>query len=335
MICDNLQFASKRITEWLGANAGEQESGRIVRNGSADTCTEARVMDTSSSTELPNSKPGKSPAAKRVPPAGSHRRHRAALILLILALSVLACWLTLSPAWRETCRREAYLPQLEAEDRGTPFDGRLLALLGAELIQAHEYPVATETLRRAIAAGEQDPLVWLNLAAAHAAAGDPVRAEAAIGLGLKAHPDDPLLIMVRQRAIGLPRDASSAQLAAAIAPEGPGPLVARYDSGSFLDGAARRAGRLRPDSAGIRTCEEWAKERPADARVLYRWGAALSRSRRYGEATGVLERAVVLDPRFAPAHLALAQAMEAAGAPGAASKEYLEALKLRPTGRPP
>jgi len=267
-------------------------------------------------------------------PAARNRPRRAAYGILLAAGLLIAGWLTLRPAWRETCRREAYLPQLEAEDRATPFDGRLLALLGGEYMQAGEYSAAADTLRHAAAAGEQGPLVWLNLAAATAASGDPVGAAAAVSLGLRAHPDDTLLQSARDRVPTLPRTAPPDQLARAIAPDGPDALVSQYSSGSFLNGVAGWWGRLNPDSAGFRTRQEWARETPGDARVNYRWGVALSRSRRDGEAVDVLKRSVTSDPRFAPARLALADALVSTGRSSDGVAEYLEALKLRPGWTP-
>src|SRR5205823_3452941 len=111
--------------------------------------------------------------------------------------------------------------QLEAEDRNAPFDGRLLALIGGELMQAREYSASADALRRAVAAGQQDELVWLTLAAAYAASDDAAQAKAAIGLGLRAHPSDPLLQAAQHRMVDLPPDTPPAQLAASILPEGP------------------------------------------------------------------------------------------------------------------
>jgi len=291
-------------------------------------------MDTPSAEGLPGTSSDELSHTKSGTPTGALRPRRPARLLLVLILLLPAGWLTLPSAWRETCRREAYLPQLEAEDRNTPFDGRLLALLGGEYAQAGEYSASADTLRRAIATGEQDPLVWLNLAAATAASGDPVQATTAISLGLQAHPTDPLLLSARQRAQSLGHDASPAQLAGAISPEGPDLLVARHTSGSFLNRVASWWGRLRPDSAGFRTREEWARENPNDASVKYHWGLALFRSRRYMEAVDVLKQTVASDPQFAPAHLALGDALTAAGLTGDGVVEYLDALKVRPNWTP-
>ena len=163
-----------------------------------------------------------SPPATGVRTAARPARLRRALrwLLPAAALAAVASFL-LAPMWHETCRREAYLPQLEAEDRRTPFDGRLLALIGGEQMQAGEFATAADTLRRAVAAGEQDRLVWLNVAAAAAAAGDTEQAAAGLTLGLKAHPDDPLLLEAKQRAQAVPHDAAPGQLAGAISPDGP------------------------------------------------------------------------------------------------------------------
>ena len=138
----------------------------------------------------------------------------------------------LAAAWRETERREAYLPELEAMARRSPYEGRLLALLGGRLLEAGEYPAATQTLRRAIAAGEADSTIWLNLAAARAASGDIAYALASLTLARKRNPKSPPLeaAFVRVRILG--RSPAPDVLARTLCPEGPAGLVAERTRGS-------------------------------------------------------------------------------------------------------
>jgi predicted Zn-dependent protease len=118
---------------------------------------------------------------------------------LLLVGFVWLC-LTLQQAWRESARREMYLPDLERAAKKAPNDGRLLALLGARLMEAHEHRAASEVLRRALAAGEQEEGVWQGLAGAQAAAGERARAIAILQLGLREHPGSHRLRAALERA---------------------------------------------------------------------------------------------------------------------------------------
>lgn len=272
-----------------------------------------------------------------VPPATRNPRRRRRTILFLAALLVLAgSWATFAVgnAWERTQRREAYLTDLEARARRSPYDGPLLALTGARLMEAHEHSAAAVVLRRALAAGEQNEHVWLALAAALAASGDMPRARADLELGRRAHPASAVLRAAGERAKALGASASAGELAAAISPNGPRPLVAAYAGGSFLNGFSEWWGRRHPSASGFATRERWARERPNDARVLRLWGLALADNRREVEAGPVLRRALDLDPRSPEARLAFSDLLARTGLTGKAGLQYIECLKMRPNWLP-
>ena len=89
------------------------------------------------------------PSISPAPAAGKRRLSRPAVALLVLVVLVLLA-AVLGSAWQQTRLREAYLPDLEAQAQRSPTDGRLLALLGARLMEAGEQDAAAETLRRGV-----------------------------------------------------------------------------------------------------------------------------------------------------------------------------------------
>ena len=258
------------------------------------------------------------------------RRHIVSTACLALLLTALGLWA--ASAWRQTERREASLPQIEALARSS-HDGALLALLGGRRAEAHE-TTAADALRHAVVAGEGTPLVWQALAAATAAAGDRLRALADLNLGRRALGDAPLLddALTRAEALGPRPDAGA--LAQAIAPDGPAPLVDAYARGSALNGLARWWGHRFPEKSGFATRQEWARQDPNDAQAQRLWGQALRENGRLPEAGAALARAVALAPRSPAAHLALADAMEQGGLREKAGLEYIACLKLRPDWLP-
>ena len=261
------------------------------------------------------------------PPRTSPRLRRKYIVgIVCLALLMIVAGLWLVDAWRQTERREAFLPQIEVMTHSS-HDGPLLALLGGRLAEAHE-PTAADTLRRAVVAGEGTTLVWQTLAATTAATGDRPRALADLKLGRKALGAAPALDDALARAEALGPAPAPAVLAQAIAPDGPAPLVDAYTRGSFLNGLARWWGRRFPEKSGFATRQEWAQQAPDDAQAQRLWGLALMQNRRLPEAGAALARAVALAPHSPAAHLALADALERGGLREKAGLEYITCLKL-------
>lgn len=230
--------------------------------------------------------------------------------------------------WPETVRRESYLPELEAMARHSPYDGRLLALLGARQIESHDYKAAADSLRQALAAGEDNSSLRLNLAAAIEANGDRPRALAHLRIALQAHPQDAELqaALSRIQKIGAP--APAGVLAPALCPNGPRPLIALYAKGSFLNGLAQWWGHRHPETSGYTTRDLWVTEHPEEAEAHRLWGLALIRNRRLLEAEIPLRKAVELAPQSAATHLSLASLQEKSGNGASASLEYIAALKI-------
>lgn len=255
------------------------------------------------------------------------RPRRAALLAVTVAALGILLALVLPGAWQETQRREAYLPQLEAQAQRSPYDGRLLALLGGRRMEAGEYDKAADALRRALAAGESDDALWLNLAAATAAMGDSPRAIADLRLGVHSLPASQPL----QDALGRALSAGpSDPLPVVISPQGPQPLIAAYSSGSFLNKPVEWWGRHHPEQSGYATRADWARERPDDAQAQRLWGLALMQNRRLPEAGAVLAHAVALAPRSPAANLAMADWLNEARLPSKSLVQYVVCLQLRP-----
>ena len=272
------------------------------------------------------SPPGQSPGGPAGPRVAGPRLTLARVVTVLILAAALAAALTLPGAWRETQRREAFLPRLEAQARHAPYDGRLQALLGGRLMEAGEYPDAAAALERAVTVGEKPDLVWMTLASARAASGD-ARALGYLAVGAKEAPS-PLTSAALARCRALGRGATPLELAEAICPQGPEPLVAVYARGSFLNGLAEWWGHLHPEESGFATRQAWAQRQPDDAQAQRLWGQALRENRRFPEAATALERAVALAPGSPAAHLALAGLLEDESLPAQASLEYLACLKI-------
>jgi len=254
------------------------------------------------------------------------------IFCLMLAFAALGQWL--AGAWSATLRREATLPQLEAQARRSPDDGPLLALLGARLAEAHEKQAA-EMLRRTLAAGEQSEVIFQTLAASQAAAGERGRALADLRFGQRSLPGGtPILDAALAGALALGPSPDAAALAQAICPDGPTPLAASYTQGSLLNGIVSWWGRNHADRSGFATRQEWARDEPGNAQAQRLWGLALLTNRRLPEAGAVLANAAALAPRSPAAHLALARALEAGGLTNKAGLEYVTALDLHPDWPP-
>ena len=255
-------------------------------------------------------------------------------IALVLLLGFLAAAVTFPPAWRETQRREAYLPQLERQAWRSPDDGPLLALVGARRQEAGENAAAADALRRAIAAGEGSEATWQMLGACVAAAGDRTRAVADLRLGLQAFPSSIRL----QGALAQARIADPGTppplLARAICPDGAAPFLQSYAAGSFLNGFVEWWGLHHPEDSGFATRQAWAAERPGDAQAQRLWGEALLRNRRFSEAETVLSLALSLAPSSPAVNLAFARYWEQSGNAPQAALQYLACLKLRPNWLP-
>ncbi len=271
------------------------------------------------------------------PPAPQSKARRSSRTTLLLCgfVVLLASIFYVPSAWRETTRREAYLPQLESWARRDASDGRLLALLGGRLVEAGEYPAAADALRRAVAAGEQNETVWLNLAAATAATGSRALAIADLRLGMRSLPANaPDLLRALGRVQALPPADSLLAAARAICPDGPSALLALYTRGSVLNGIALAWGRRHLDTSGFATRARLASERPDDAEAQRLWGLALIRNRRLPEAGAVLQHAVTLAPQSPNVLLALADWLDASGDATQATVTYMDCLKLKPDWLP-
>ena len=268
--------------------------------------------------------------------ASAHQKRRPLRAALLLATALVVGTLlgvVIPGAWQRTQRREAYLPDLERLAQRSPTDGPLTALLGGRLMEAHEHAAAADTLRRAVADGEQTEPVWLALAAASAAAGETGRGLADLRMGLRARPESAGLgaALARCQALG---PAAPGAVAGAISPDGPAPLVTAYTPGSFLDRISSWWGRRRPEDSGYATRQAWAAAEPNDAQAQRLWGLALLRNRRAPEAEVPLLRALALAPKSPAANLAYAEVLEQEAAPVKAGLQYLACLRLRPDWPP-
>ena len=252
------------------------------------------------------------------------------LCLCALTLGVVGAGLHVNRDWRETARREAYLPDLEAQARRDPQDGRLLALLGARYAEAHLYAPAQVALTKAVAQGEQNEAAWLTLAASYAAQGDVGRVNDTLALGMQNPDAAPALRAALDRANSLGGTATPIALAAAICPQGARWTAAHYATGSFLNGFSTWRGRRDLAHSGYATRQEWARAQPRNAQIQRLWGEALVTNRRPVEAVDVLRAALALEPNSPATHLALARALDAEGDRGAAGVEYIACLKRDP-----
>jgi predicted Zn-dependent protease len=276
---------------------------------------------------LPTASRGEPLAAAPPAPLPRRRPFRAALFLTLALAAGLGVFL--ASAWEQTLRHEAYLPQLEQRAGSTPTDGRLLALLGARFMEAHEFPAAVLALHQALGDGEDGDTLWIALASASAATGDRARAIADLRLGLRARPTSAALQGALAQARSTPPDAPSYVLAAAISPRGAAPLVAEYGAGSFLNGAADWWGRRHAEQSGFSTRQAWVARHPNDPQTLRLWGLALIRNRRLPEAESLLRQAVALAPDSPAANLAYGDFLMQSGHPDKATLRYVACLKAR------
>ena len=258
------------------------------------------------------------------------RRSLRAAFFIGLCLLLLALGVTLPSARQETARREAFLPQLEAQAQHATTDGPLLALLGARLFEAGEYNGAAGVLRQAIAAGESTEAIWQALAGAVAASGDRTKAIADLRLGVKALPASARLQEALAQARIARPDLPPSVLALAISPRGPQELLSTYAAGSRLNRLAEWWGRHHPEESGFATRQAWAEEEPDNAQAQRLWGQALLQNRRVAEAEAVLTHAIALAPNSPAANLALADCLLQAGDAPKAQLRYLACLKLHP-----
>lgn len=261
------------------------------------------------------------------------RTTRALLLSLICLCAVVGAF-TFVSAWTRTARREAYLPDLEAQVRRSPHDPALLALLGGRLAEAREYDAAERTLQKAVGDGAQDAPIWLTWAACDAALGRPVKAGAVLRLGKHQQEAAPAIQAALDRCRPLGAAPSPAALAQAICPDAAEPLVGAYASGSFLNPLAAYWGRRHPARSGFETRRLWAREKPGDVGVQLLWVDALARNRRPVEAEQAARGAVRVAPGDAEAHRALADVLFQGGAFVKAGLEYKECLRLRPDWLP-
>ena len=256
----------------------------------------------------------------------THRRAVSLLALLGLGTTVLACAVILPDAWNKTRLYQAYLPELEATAKRDPSDGYGQAVLAARLIQAGELRSAAHALELAVGDGENTEAIWLSLAAAKAASGDPK----AIGY-LKVGADrtkSARLLQAVDRVATLPNHPTPQLVASTISPEGALPLLTTYARGSFLNRISLWLDARHPATSGFSSREKWASQRPNDAEALRLWGLALIRNRRRDEAGPVLSRAVELAPDSPASHLAFASWLENTS-PGESCIQYITCLRLR------
>ena len=229
-------------------------------------------------------------------------------------------------AWRETQLRDAYLPELQEQALHHPGEGRLLALLGARQLEAHDYGSAQSTLQRAIQAGAARPSVWMAWAASSAALGDRAKTGNILQTALHSEAEAEAKEAL-DRCRLLPPDAGLGQIAGAVSPQGITPLLADYAQGSSLNGLSDRWNRAHPERSGFAYRESQARLHPQDAQAQRLWGLALLRNRRTSESLPVLQNAVALAPNSPATHLALGSALEQAGATAKAGLEYRAVLR--------
>ncbi len=256
------------------------------------------------------------------------RRVAAALLGSLLLGGGGAYWLKQS--WDATLRREALLPDLEAQAHTDPTNGPLLSLLAGRHAEAGDFETAAKLLERAVAAGETDTDVWLTWSAALAVTGNRQRAGAVLQTALKlpaAHDGAQSAI---DRCKPLPAGVAPIELARAISPEGPTAFVARRTQGSFLNAIATRQGRSNPPKSGFATRQEWAKEAPDDPQVQTLWADALLKNGRFTEAGVLAEKVLEKHPDRSDTRLVHAEVTRQAGVTAKSGLEYIAILKKEP-----
>ena len=249
-----------------------------------------------------------------------------------LAASCLFLTVTLArvitPAWHSAQLSEAYLPDLLSQAKSSPYDGPALALLGGRLIEAREYAQGVDALQRALAAGETDDNIWLNLAAAHAAEGETRLGYADLLLAQHVHKNSLILQDAYKRVENLGPATDPASFANAACPNGPSTLEHTYGHGSILNGLFDWWQKRNPDTSGFATRQRWVRARPNDAQAVRLWGLALLIDRRIPEALETLNRGAALAPNSAEVHLDLAQALTVSGDSAGALGQYIISLHL-------
>lgn len=265
---------------------------------------------------------------KRRPP-------RAALFILVILVITLGYFIfSVSSDWRQTQLREAYLPQLATMAQRHPDNGQVQAVLGARLMQAGQYAAAADALKAAIASGENSTVIWLALAGANAASGQPGRAMADLHLGLQAQGHSPQLQAVLAQAQALGPGASPLELAETINPVGPQKLLSTYAQGSWLNGLVSWWGQHHAAASGFETRRQWAADQPHNPQAVRLWGMALLENQRVPEALAVEQHALALAPQSADVHFDLAEALSQFGDPADASLQYMASLRLHPRWLP-
>ncbi|MDQ2731610.1 MAG: FG-GAP-like repeat-containing protein, partial [Armatimonadota bacterium] len=253
--------------------------------------------------------------------------------LLPLLVVLIAAWLvkTGADAYAATELREAYIPRLMALTKQHPTDGRLWSLLGGRLAQAGRYDEASDALERALAAGDNDPVVWLTLAGVEASRGRNIRTIAVLNVGIqKGIPG----IQEAKDRIKNEHMPSGADPGLAMTPDGKFPVLAARAAGSFLNSPFEWWDRHNPQTSGFATRENWAGQEPDNPLAQRLWGEALMINGGFGKALPVLKHAVDLDPKSIEAHTALARLMERQSDPVGARREYAICLQLRPQWQP-
>ena len=267
--------------------------------------------------------------------AGTKSRRWLGAVVIIAAVGAAGVWA--SNAWRQAERREAFLPELQAEARRSPDDADLLALLGARLTSAEDpgdKAQATTVFVKAISGGrEDDPSAWMGLAVAEAGVGDIGKAQVALNKGLQVvGASDTLSAAIsRVNALSNPTPASVID---AISPGGPASLDDACAPANVMSHVIERWGRNNSEKSGYVTRRDWAKAQPQNVEAQRLWGLALMRERRLGEAVRVLAAAANLAPRSAPVQIALGESLETGGANNLALNAYLAAASLDPKSAP-
>ena len=253
------------------------------------------------------------------------KRKRWPWLLAVVTLVVVSGVVILRPAWRATQLREAANAQLIVALKADVHNSQLWTLLGARLAQAGLYPQASWSLHNALENGSKDPLCWTAEATTLALAGRLEQARQVLQQG--AQIGIPGLNETWERVRPLPPATPPAALAAAISPDAITPLLNSATAGSFLNGIVSWWGRRHPESSGVATREEWAREEPNNSEAQRWWGEALYHNQALAQAIQVLSYAVTLAPDSSPARMVLAQSLAKAGQPDKAIEQYQICLK--------
>jgi tetratricopeptide (TPR) repeat protein len=218
---------------------------------------------------------------------------------------------------------EAYLPSIEKQAQSKSHDGDtdFLFILATRQVQAQNFAGATNTLKKLVTLGKNDPLLWRTWAACAVLSGDAKTGAAILKMG----ENNPIAGKEVKEALGrcqnIPADALPSDVALAICPEGPDAFVKTYlpqASLAFLP------------SSGFATCEKQAKENPNDIPTQVRWARALQKNQRLGEAQLVLQSVLQKDGKNYDAKLLLADIYSALKTYAKAGNLYQAILKEKP-----